>query len=259
MEREDYLELRKKRLKAIEGQYNTAPVLSKAVPVFFHALSFADKLVNFEDNGVLRIIELDDLIHGTEDVIGMNEDGVYEINANVYRREENFIDEGLERLIADAVGGNVEAEQQEMSRELSCVIPLESAGIATTISELLKGIGTPYVAILCYRDGGFKSVFAAGFSAPSDTIFFFPEGDDVCREILHPRRTVLINSEFSTLTEFSVNVPKCDMEHIPSCCFVPLGAESNGRYIFFAFDSTVITPDNVKIIIKKINNISNIA
>jgi len=259
MEREDYLELRRKRLKKIEGLYNPAPILSRKDAVLYPDLSLADKLVNLEDDGTIRMIELEDLIHGTEDVIGLNEDGVYEINDSVYRSKESSVDEDLKRLIADAIGIDGSAGQQRMPQKLLCMLPEEKAGIASKLSEVLMEIGTPYTAILNHTDEGFKSVFATGFSVPSDAIFFFSEEDDVCREIFHPRRTLIINSGFSSLTEFSEKVPKCDMEHIPSCCFAPLGAEPNDRYIFFAFDSTLLSIDNVNKIIKKINNISNIA
>ena len=169
------------------------------------------------------------------------------------------MDEDLKRLIADAIGIGGQVGHHEVHNGISCIIPMEKCGIAAKLSEMLLGTGTPYAAILAHTESGFKSVFAAGFSVPSDTIFFFPEEEDACREILQKRRILIINSGFSSMTEFSAKVPECDMEHIPSCCFAPLGSETNGRYIFFAFDSTVITPDNVKIIIKKINNISNIA
>ena len=49
------------------------------------------------------------------------------------------------------------------------------------------------------------------------------------------------------------------LKHISSCCLAPLGADSDGRYLFFAFDSAVISADNVKNIIKKINNIPVLA
>ena len=84
MEKEGYIERRRKRLDVIRGKYNPAPALCDTVPYLYQGMGFAEKLINMEDDGIASIIELEDLMKGTDTVIDFS-DGVYEINSSVYQ------------------------------------------------------------------------------------------------------------------------------------------------------------------------------
>jgi hypothetical protein len=262
MEKEGYIVRRRKKLDEIRGQYNPAPALCDTEPYRFKEMGFAEKLINMEDEGLASIIELDDLMQGTDTVIDFS-DGVYEINSSVYQNKETPADEELRRLIADAIGLDKEpaapAAQPEEPEKQEEFIPSDRPGMAETIAALLAGTGSPYAAILAKKDGAFTDVFAPGFGSRNGSVFSFPLEGEVCTQLLSMRRTLIINSSFCELPELTGLIPAQHLKHIPSCCFAPLGPDPEGRYLFFAFDSTVITSDNVKKIIKKINNIPVLA
>ena len=131
--------------------------------------------------------------------------------------------------------------------------------MAEKIAALLAGTGSPYAAIIAKKDDAFADVFAPGFGSRKTQVFNFPMDGEVYTQLLSKRRTLIINSAFCDLPELAGLIPPQHLKHIPSCCFAPLGPDTDGRYLFFAFDSAVITSDNVKKIIKKINNIPVIA
>ena len=70
MEREAYIALRRKHLEAIRGLYNPDPRLLDTEPYQYQGLSFAEKLLGMEDDGLASIIELEDLEQGTRKVLG---------------------------------------------------------------------------------------------------------------------------------------------------------------------------------------------
>ena len=262
MEKEGYIVRRRKKLDELRGKYNPAPVLCDTEPYRYKGMGFAEKLINMEDEGLASIIELDDLTQGTDTVIDFS-DGVYEINSSVYQNKETPADEDLRRLIADAIGLDKEpaapAAQSTEPEKPEEVIPTDRVGMAETIAALLAGTGSPYAAILAKEDGAFTDVFAPGFGSRKGSVFNFPADGEVCTQILSMRRTLIINSSFCELPELTNLIPAQHLKHIPCCCFAPLGPDPEGRYLFFAFDSRVITSDNVKKIIKKINNIPVLA
>ena len=262
MEKEGYIVRRRKKLDQLRGQYNPAPLLCDTEPYRYKGMGFAEKLINMEDDGLANIIELDDLMQGTDTVIDFS-DGVYEINSSVYQNTEIPADENLRRLIADAIGLDKEpatpAAQSSVPEKAEEIIPADRAGMAETIAALLKGTGSPYAAILAKDDDAFTDVFAPGFGSRKGSVFNFPIEGEVCTQILSMRRTLIINSSFCELPELTNLIPAQHLKHIPCCCFAPMGPDPEGRYLFFAFDSKVITSDNVKKIIKKINNIPVLA
>ena len=103
MEKEGYIERRRKKLDEIRGKYNPAPELCDTEPYRYHGMDFAEKLISMEDDGIASIIEFTDLMQGTDTVIDFS-DGVYEINSSVYQNTATPADEDLRRLIADAIG-----------------------------------------------------------------------------------------------------------------------------------------------------------
>lgn len=263
MEREAYLALRRKRLESIRGLYNPNPELCDVEPYKYQGMSFAEKLINMEDDGIASIIELEDLEQGTDTVIDFS-DGVYEINSSVYQNAQPPADEALRRLIADAIGpsdGNPSdsAVQPELPKVPESPIPSDRAGMAGELAAFLAGTGSPYAAIIAKSGEVFSDIFAPGFASEPGSIFSFPLEGEVYSQILSKRRTLIIESSFWELPELSSSIPKEHLKHISSCCFAPIGPGEEDRYLFFAFEKSVITPDNVKKIIKKINNISIIA
>ena len=262
MEKEGYIERRRKRLDEIRGKYNPAPALCDTVPYLYQGMGFAEKLINMEDDGIASIIELEDLMKGTDTVIDFS-DGVYEINSSVYQNAGEAADENLRRLIADAIGLDKEpaapAPEPAVPESPEEAIPSDRIGMVKELSALLAGTGSPYAAIIAKEGDAFSDLFAPGFGSPRGNVFHFPLESEVYTQLLSKRRTLIINSSFCELTELAGLIPERHLQHIPSCCFAPLGPDTDGRYLFFAFDSTVITSDNVKKIIKKINNIQVIA
>jgi len=262
MEKEGYIVRRRKKLDELRGQYNPTPVLCDTEPYHYKGMGFAEKLINMEDEGIASIIELEDLVQGTDTVIDFA-DGVYEINSSVYQNTEIPADENLRRLIADAIGLDKEpaapVAQPETPDKPEEVIPADRIGMAEKIAALLTGTGSPYAAIIAKEDNAFADVFAPGFGSRKGKVFNFPLDGEVYTQLLSKRRTLIINSAFCDLPELASLIPPQHLKHIPGCCFAPLGPDAEGRYLFFAFDSAVITSDNVKKIIKKINNIPVIA
>ena len=262
MEKEGYIVRRRKRLDEIRGKYNPTPVLCDTRPYLYPKMGFAEKLINMEDDGIASIIELEDLEQGTDTVIDFS-DGVYEINSSVYQNAETPADENLRRLIADAIGLDKEpaspSEAPAEPYDPEKVIPSDRVGMAEKIASLLAGTGSPYAAIIAREEDAFSDLFAPGFGSPRGSVFHFPLESEVYTQLLSKRRTLIINSSFCELPELAGLIPGRHLQHIPSCCFAPLGPDADGRYLFFAFDSAVISPDNVKKIIKKINNIPVIA
>jgi hypothetical protein len=260
MEREGYIALRRKKLDQLRGKYNPEPMLCDVKPHDYVGMGFAEKLINMEDDGLVSIIELEDLEQGTDTVIDFS-DGVYEINSSVYQNATTPADEALRRLIADAIGpapaADEAAPQQEAPEALESPVPADRVGMAKELPTLLDGIGSPYAAVLAREGEAFIDVFAPGFGAGPDKgdVFSFPVNSDVYEHLISKRRTLIINSAFCELTELAGRIPAMHLTHISSCCFAPLGSETDGRYLFFAFDRKVISPDNVKKIIKIINNI----
>ncbi len=102
MEKEGYIERRRKKLDEIRGKYNPAPELCDTEPYRYHGMDFAEKLISMEDDGIASIIEFTDLMQGTDTVIDFS-DGVYEINSSVYQNTATPADEDLCRLIADTI------------------------------------------------------------------------------------------------------------------------------------------------------------
>ena len=262
MERDDYIARRRKRLDELKGKYNPAPELCDVKPHDYVGMSFAEKLINMEDDGIASIIELEDLKQGTDTVIDFS-DGVYEINSSVYQNTATPADEALRRLIADAIGQDSAPSEPVLQpatpEKLESPIPSDKVGMVNELSELLSGTGSPYAAIIAREGEAFADVFAPGFSAKAGSVFRFPMDGDVYIHLISKRRTLIINSAFCELPELAGLIPAMHLAHIPGCCFAPLGSEPDGRYIFFAFDSRVIISDNVKKIIKKINNIPVLA
>ncbi len=262
MDREAYLALRRKRLDSIRGLYNPAPQLCQTEPYQYQGLGFAEKLIGMEDDGIASIIELEDLMQGTDTVIDFS-DGVYEINSSVYQNAATPADDALRQLIADAIGeGGTKGAQEAqplLPEAAEEAIPRDRAGMVGALAELLSSTGSPYAAIIAKEGSAFADVFAPGFGAKPGSTFSFPLEGDVCTQILSKRRTLIISSSFCELPELAGLIPVEHLQHIPSCCFAPIGPDCDGRYLFFAFDSAVISLDNVKKIIKKINNISIIA
>ena len=262
MERESYIALRRKRLESIRGQYNPNPALCAAEPYKYQGMSFAEKLINMEDDGIASIIELEGLKQGTDTVIDFS-DGVYEINSSVYQNAAPPADDDLSRLIADAIGpgsatSSLDQGAASEDAEKEC-IPSDRAGMAQAVAELLTGTGSPYAAVLARNGETFADLFAPGFGAQAGSTFCFPVEGEVYSQLISKRRTLIIDSLFCELPELSGAIPQKHLAHISSCCFAPLGSDADDKYLFFAFDSSVISPDNVKKIIKKINNISIIA
>lgn len=262
MEREGYIALRRKKLDKLRGKYNPAPVLCDTEPHDYVGMDFADKLLNMEDDGIASIIELDDLKQGTDTVIDFS-DGVYEINSSVYQNAETPADDQLRRLIANAIGNEeTPAAIPQMPEEPGPseeAVPADRAGMAEKIASLLAATGSPYAAIIAKEGDAFSDVFAPGFGSPRGAVFNFPLDGDVYTQLLSKRRTLIITSSFCELPELASRIPEQHLKHIPGCCFAPLGSDADGRYLFFAFDSAVISSDNVKKIIKKINNIPVLA
>lgn len=262
MEKEGYIERRRKKLDEIRGKYNPAPELCDTEPYRYHGLDFAEKLINMEDDGIASIIEFTDLMQGTDTVIDFS-DGVYEINSSVYQNAASPADEDLRRLIADAIGLEKEpastVPEPDASEAPKDSMPCDRIGMVNELVSLLAGTGSPYAAIIAKEGDAFSDVFAPGFGSSRGSVFNFPVDGDVCTQLLSKRRTLIINSSFCELPELAGLIPGRHLQHIPSCCFAPLGPDADGRYLFFAFDSAVISPDNVKKIIKKINNIPVIA
>ena len=262
MEREGYIVRRRKKLDELRGQYNPIPALCDTEPYHYQGMGFAEKLINMEDDGIASIIELDDLMQGTDTVIDFS-DGVYEINSSVYQNAEIPSDENLRRLISDAIGfdNNPAPASQESAEpdKPEDAIPSDRAGMAGKIASFLAGNGSPYAAVIAKKEDAFSDIFAPGFGSPRGSLFHFPLDGEVYSNIISKRRTLIINSSFCDLPELASLIPARHLKHIPSCCFAPLGSETDGRYLFFAFDSAVITSDNVKKIIKKINNIPVLA
>ena len=262
MEREAYIALRRKRLEAIRGQYNPNPQLFADVPYKYQGMSFAEKLINMEDDGIASIIELEDLMQGTDTVIDFS-NGVYEINSSVYQNAAPPVDEELRRLIADAIGPAGAPVAPELPEDAPDSdkesIPADRAGMADALAAFLSGTGSPYAAIIAKDGQTFADVFAPGFGAEKGSTFNFAMEGEVCSQIISKRRTLIIDSLLWELPELSGAIPMKHLQHISSCCFAPLGQDAEARYLFFAFDSTVISLDNVKKIIKKINNIPVIA
>lgn len=262
MDKEGYIERRRKKLDEIRGKYNPVPELCDTEPYRYHGMDFAEKLINMEDDGIASIIEFTDLMQGTDTVIDFS-DGVYEINSSVYQNTATPADEDLRRLIADAIGlDNQPAEtepQPDASESTKDSMPCDRIGMVNELVALLAGTGSPYAAVIAREGDVFSDVFAPGFGSPKGSIFKFPIDGEVCTQILSKRRTLILNSSFYELTEMTDLIPDMHLKHIPSCCLAPLGSEPDGRYLFFAFDSTVISTDNVKKIIKKINNIPVLA
>ncbi|MBR5016487.1 MAG: hypothetical protein IKX50_02045 [Spirochaetia bacterium] len=263
MERDGYIARRRKKLEELKGKYNPAPELCDVKPHDYVGMGFAEKLINMEDDGIASIIELEDLKQGTDTVIDFS-DGVYEINSSVYQNAATPADEALRRLIADAIGQGSSpdpepAPQPETQGSPESPIPSDRIGMVNELSSLLDGTGSPYAAIIAREGEAFADVFAPGFGSRNGSIFNFPLEGDVYTQLISKRRTLIINSAFCELPELAGLIPDRHLTHIQGCCFAPLGPETDGRYLFFAFDSKVITSDNVKKIIKKINNISVIA
>ena len=261
MEREGYIVRRRKKLDELRGKYNPAPELCDVKPHDYVGMSFAEKLINMEDDGIASIIELEDLKQGTDTVIDFS-NGVYEINSSVYQNASTPADEALRRLIADAIGSDAPSEpalQPETSEVPESPIPSDRVGMAKELSALLEATGSPYAAVIAKGGDGFADIFAPGFGSKAGSVFSFPMDGDVYSDLISKRRTLIINSLFCELPELAGLIPARHLTHISSCCFAPLGSESDGRYLFFAFDSKVITSDNVKKIIKKINNIPVLA
>ncbi len=262
MERDDYIALRRKKLDELKGKYNPAPELCDVKPHDYVGMGFAEKLINMEDDGIVSIIELEDLMQGTDTVIDFS-DGVYEINSSVYQNASTPADEALRRLIADAIGpdsaSSEPAPQSEAPETSKNPIPSDKVGMVNELSALLAGTGSPYAAIIAQDGDVFTDVFAPGFAAKRGSVFRFPMDGGVYSHLISKRRTLIINSLFCELPELAGLIPAMHLTHIPGCCFAPLGPEPDGRYLFFAFDSKVITSDNVKKIIKKINNIPVLA
>ncbi|MBQ3319157.1 MAG: hypothetical protein IJG75_01425 [Spirochaetia bacterium] len=260
MEREDYIVRRRKKLESLKGKYNPAPQLCDVKPHDYVGMSFADKLISMEDDGIASIIELNDLELGTDTVIDFS-DGIYEINSSVYQNANSPADDELRRLIADAMGpatpdsATAQPETVNAPESSESPVPLDRIGMVKELSALLDGTGSPYAAIIAKTDSSFTDVFAPGFACPAGSVFNFPADGDVYSQIIAMRRILIVNSSFCELTELSGLIPEQHLSHIASCCFAPLGSEPDGRYLFFAFDSAVITLDNVKKIIKIINNI----
>ena len=261
MEREGYIVRRRKKLDKLRGKYNPAPELCDVKPHDYVGMSFAEKLINMEDDGIASIIELEDLKQGTDTVIDFS-DGVYEINSSVYQNTNTPADEALRRLIADAIGSDTPSEpapQPETSEVPESPIPSDRVGMVKELSALLEATGSPYAAVIAREGDAFADIFAPGFGSKAGSVFSFPVDGDVYDDLISKRRTLIINSLFCELPELAGLIPDRHLTHISSCCFAPLGPESDGRYLFFAFDSKVITSDNVKKIIKKINNIPVLA
>ena len=262
MEREAYIALRRKHLEAIRGLYNPDPRLLDTEPYQYQGLSFAEKLLGMEDDGLASIIELEDLEQGTDTVIDFS-DGVYEINSSVYQNAQTPSDEALRRLIADAIGPESAGSTPDMPMPgpdaVKEAIPSDRSGMAEALADFLSAAGSPYAAIIAREGDAFADIFAPGFGAPAGSTFRFPLDGDVYSQLLSKRRTLIINSSFCELPELSGAIQAENLKHISSCCFAPIGPDPDGRYLFFAFDSSVISVDNVKKIIKKINNISIIA
>ena len=61
MEREGYIALRRKKLDQLRGKYNPEPMLCDVKPHDYVGMGFAEKLINMEDDGLVSIIELEDL------------------------------------------------------------------------------------------------------------------------------------------------------------------------------------------------------
>ena len=262
MEREGYIARRRKKLDELKGKNNPAPVLCDVKPHDYVGMSFAEKLINMEDDGIASIIELEDLMQGTDTVIDFS-DGVYEINSSVYQNATTPADEELRRLIADAIGSDNSPSDNTPKNESpevpESIIPADRIGMVKELSALLSGTGSPYAAIIAREGSAFSDLFAPGFACKPGSIFNFPVDGDVYSHLISMRRTLIINSSLCELPELAGLIPPQHLAHIPGCCFAPLGPDPDGRYIFFAFDSSVITLDNVKKIIKKINNIQVIA
>ena len=262
MEKEGYIERRRKKLDEIRGKYNPAPELCDTEPYRYHGMDFAEKLISMEDDGIASIIEFTDLMQGTDTVIDFS-DGVYEINSSVYQNTATPADEDLRRLIADTIGLEKQpatpVSQSDASESPKDSMPCDNIGMVNELAALLAGTGSPYAAVIAKEGNAFSDVFAPGFGSAGGSVFNFPVDGEVCTQILSKRRTLIINSSFCELTELTGLIPDMHLKHISSCCLAPLGADSDGRYLFFAFDSTVISADNVKNIIKKINNIPVLA
>lgn len=263
MEREGYIVRRRKRLDALRGLYNPQPELCNAEMKQYRGISFLDKLIGMEDDGVISIVELSDLEQGTDTVIDFS-DGVYEINSSVYQNAaKDAEDDQLRRLIADAIGFEKEPDsvsrKPEPQKVVQSAVSQDRRGMAEELALFLSHTGSPYAAVLAKNGDSFSDLFAPGFGQTQISIFNFPLDGEVYSQIISKRRTLIINSSFCELPELTCNIRKHHLEHISSCCFVPLGSEPEDRYLFFAFDSAVITLDNVKKIIKKVNNIPVIA
>ena len=262
MEREGYIALRRKRLEAIRGLYNPNPGLCDVEPYEYQGMSFAEKLINMEDDGIASIIELEDLEQGTDTVIDFS-DGVYEINSSVYQNALPPSDDALRRLIADAIGPDTTPAAAGMppadSDKEKEVVPSDRAGMAGVLADFLSGTGSPYAAIIAKDGDSFTDLFAPGFGAPRGSTFHFDLEGEVYSQLISRRRTLILDSLLWELPEISGSIPKKHLEHIASCCLAPIGSDPDDRYLFFAFDRTILSLDNVKKIIKKINNISIIA
>ncbi len=262
MEREAYIALRRKRLESLKGLYNPTPELCATESYTYRGMNFAEKLINMEDDGIASIIELTDLMQGTDTVIDFS-DGVYEINSSVYQNAQSPADDDLRRLIADTIGADSAKEAPMPSSAPADTpqgdIPSDRAGMANILSRFLSGTGSPYAAIIAKKDGFFTDVFAPGFGAEPGATFCFPLEGDVYTQLISQRRTLIINSLFCELNELSGTIPREHLQHISSCCLAPLGPDPDDRYLFFAFESSVINLDNVKKIIKNFNNIPFLA
>ena len=260
MEREGYIARRRKRLEKLKGLFNPEPELCASEPDLYQGMSFAEKLIGMEDDGIISIIELSDLMQGTDTVIDFS-DGVYEISSSVYQNAAPPADDALRRLIADAIGVESESHMPDLpdSSLPESAIPEDRAGIARELASFLSATGSPYAAVLAKTGESFTDVAAPGFGSASGCVFSFPLEGPVYSQIISQRRTVIISSSFCQLPELSGNIRHQHLQHIPSCCFAPLGSGADDRYLFFAFDSRIITLDNVKKIIKKVNNIPVIA
>ena len=262
MEREAYIARRRKRLDELKGQYNPDQVQCNTEPGRYQGMDFVEKLLAMEEDGFATILELDAPQQAPSSVIDFSE-GIFEINSSIYQNADAPLDEGLRSLIADTMDfddapepDGEPAPEPDNSEEN---IPGCRIDMAEKVAALLSGTSSPYAAVIAREGNAFSDVFAPGFGNPRGPIFSFPISGDVYTHLLSRRRTLLIHSSFCELTELSGLIPDYHLKHILSCCFTPIGPAIDGRYLFFAFDSAVITLDNVKKIIKKINNMTLLA